>query len=435
MREIISKYSEKELSKMFPQTANNAIIRKGTIIKDLLKNTETFYNVLMRNGTSVVVSSLDNSKKLMILNLDHVRAVPLYEIMSLKRNVNINQKVLAFDMKGLKRAVENTISRLYPKERFEVKIEESYKNSGTLQIIIHYPEMLVTNEFGSTHLMKDLFLKFYIKKSDNNSMRLYGIKILRSTYSINEIDIGGSFYVFSHHMRQSDPLHFYGDLCFGSSNPVSKMINNYSDNIDFTQIQSFIMAMESYFSWESIEGTPYIKMDEFFSRTNNAPNFTEFLENRNGMQVLKTIVKEMISDSSLEHFEFTVQETYEGDKIFVKIDDNLIKSAIEVIVRNKSHFGSNFKFLAGVYKKGTVIYDDSSVMSDRQKRVYENFNDKTMFLFNDKEIKLTIEVPEISETEKEEKYILNPTIKEYISEYLGQEYAVYLLNKKLYGEC
>lgn len=133
-------------------------------------------------------------------------------------------------------------------------------------VIIKFDEIIITNYKQHNADLKDFFIKFTMVFScvDKNqlSCRLFNSDLYgrRSTMYDFELITG---YVHSHLPRSYN----FGDFnrfCLGSGpiNLVLIDLSNSKTSFNIIKFKGFLYQIKSYLAWESIEGTPYIKMIE-----------------------------------------------------------------------------------------------------------------------------------------------------------------------------
>lgn len=130
-------------------------------------------------------------------------------------------------------------------------------------IVVYYPELTLISENKKLkpHVMKDLY--FTITDS-------FSIGLTRRTFLSNEFK---NNYVFSH-ARSYGGMSigtYFEDLCTGGDEtPMSKFRKNIRINkdLDDDEAELFWLQVEKYLSYESISGTPYIKLENITINTN-----------------------------------------------------------------------------------------------------------------------------------------------------------------------
>jgi hypothetical protein len=142
-------------------------------------------------------------------------------------------------------ALIETLEEFYP-DKWDLQIKD-----GKFNFYIYYPAIKISNSEGNLHIIKD----FYVKLSFKYNMKMQGF---RKTFSNLEMQKG---YSHSHLSNGYSPN--FNDFCFGSDSPLSFTLNgewsqHKAQNKDYWKL--FIFELESYLSWESLEGGPYTKL-------------------------------------------------------------------------------------------------------------------------------------------------------------------------------
>lgn len=126
------------------------------------------------------------------------------------------------------------------------------------KIHIRFPEFEITNSIGSRHKIRDLIVKVKTTKNSSSSTQKISISIsaLRTTCTINEITGG-----YSHSHTEGSSYGRFNEFCLGSSD-FAIIKGNVSLSPTATNWMLFFMALESYVKWESLEGGPYMKIEQ-----------------------------------------------------------------------------------------------------------------------------------------------------------------------------
>ena len=141
---------------------------------------------------------------------------------------------------------ESTLNFIKRRAEFYYGEENVWLNEEMNEIIIKFPEILITNSVEDSHLMKDIFIKFSVRNGCFST-----ISIARTT--VTELEIGR--YIFSH-ASQNHPGMYSDGLCFGST-ALGKWVSDAKTTNNFVFIDKIIASLDGYLSWESLEGKPY----------------------------------------------------------------------------------------------------------------------------------------------------------------------------------
>lgn len=137
--------------------------------------------------------------------------------------------------------------------------EEAFSIGGLscMECITYHPEIIVTNEYGKSHKITDVYVKV-----DFPSLE---IELARTSYTSEEIKVG---YIHSH-VHKGNYFTSFNSFCTGAANtPVNvirKSIREFNTDKTSTAgfttlIMSFIIEVERMIKVESVEGGPYIRM-------------------------------------------------------------------------------------------------------------------------------------------------------------------------------
>ena len=125
---------------------------------------------------------------------------------------------------------------------------------ATPRILVHFPEVTVTNEIDQRIVVKDLYVKVEVLFNGTIS-GTFGIN--RATYPSLHWT---SDYMHSHvpGINYSEPTHFLGP-CLGSG-PIRDTIASLNHECDYDLWGLFCLELDKYVQVESLEGVPYRRM-------------------------------------------------------------------------------------------------------------------------------------------------------------------------------
>jgi hypothetical protein len=226
------------------------------------------------------------------------------------------------NIKVLKRILMRIIVPLYGEERFQLKTI----NNNTLQLIIHYPEITITNSFGLTRKLMDIFIKYEFT-TQSGYAKLYNIEYLRTTFTSEEV-----FYRYSFsHVSCFPGYTFTSAFCFGEtefSKQITKLRQIVSDENSLYQL---FLGFDKYLQWESIEGRPYKYLKDVKSVRYNSFHPNESQNN--------TMYEHVINN--IDNFKYRIgQDTGE---FHINIDDkNNLYSTLEGQLINRDEYKQLF---------------------------------------------------------------------------------------------
>lgn len=121
-------------------------------------------------------------------------------------------------------------------------------------IIVHFPEVTITNEKGESTKIKHLFarVKFYL----DGKITSEGFKLNRSHYSYNHFI---NNYMHSHVHNIDKPYGYFQECCRGTG-PINTSIAALKYDYSEAQWMQFCWDLAKYVTIESLEGVPYHKL-------------------------------------------------------------------------------------------------------------------------------------------------------------------------------
>lgn len=217
--------------------------------------------------------------------------VPKYEDLVVADGVSINTPSICFEnyykvlVEGHKIILKT--HSVTPKDFLYFDMLEDYFGKERVDIdsnyiYIYFPVKDVTNSNNVKHTIYETFIKlchnfddreylsdhmlYYEHLDKNNSaliLKIVGIRGLRTLVSKDEYTSG---YSFSHFSRGHGG---WADCCLGGdSQPLRKFLHVNLDSEH--KIIAFASALDSYLTWESLEGGPYIKISDIKSSNTNS---------------------------------------------------------------------------------------------------------------------------------------------------------------------
>lgn len=194
-----------------------------------------------------------------LLEMESTLMTDLWEILEREDRPKIDNDTL-YDTERNPKTV-STISD----EEFEhnrAKIKDAIMRGWVADILIYYPEVIVTNENGQSHEIKDLFVKVPV---NGYGHLVSGISLNRATYTLDEFNAN---YLHSH--ISTIPLDDFEEFqppCLGSG-PIrytisDLMLGNYSDRWMILAVQ-----IDKLVHVESLQGGPYHRLERIGKQDN-----------------------------------------------------------------------------------------------------------------------------------------------------------------------
>jgi len=206
------------------------------------------YNIVIMdygNTKSVFKNWSEEKENFDILTKEHINRIKKETLCNLRLKQSTQQKI---------NFINKVIRSVMDEDTYDV-----YRDSDYIYIILHFPEITMTNSVEQSHIIRDVYIKMYIR---TNSLTLRDIAIARSTVTENEYI---KKYTFSHCSRGFS-YQWNNNICFGDTT-IHELKNDLNIKNSVIDLPYFITLLKSYLSWESIEGTPFIRMDSIVDNT------------------------------------------------------------------------------------------------------------------------------------------------------------------------
>lgn len=170
---------------------------------------------------------------------------------------------------------------------------EERVDNGSSYICIHFPEITITNSLGHKHLVRDLYIHINILYDEfvRNNRSSIDIEIMgiRRTLSIREFDSGYS------HSHLDGGIDDWGHFCMGVS-PFATLVTEVGMNPIADNWEMLLMSLENFLSWESLEGGPFIKIENIGNTRGIDSLYNNIFDET--IRLLPTMPKEIFEHSS-----------------------------------------------------------------------------------------------------------------------------------------
>lgn len=135
--------------------------------------------------------------------------------------------------------------------------EDNYtfsEHGGTISFFLKFPKIIVSNRDKAAKLIRDLCIKFKFNCLTDSPIMVESIQGARATYTKSDWE---SYYRHSHLEVTRSPN--YTNFCLGESALV-QLSTRLRSNFDEAIFEAFLSQLPEHMAYESIEGTPYIKL-------------------------------------------------------------------------------------------------------------------------------------------------------------------------------
>ena len=310
--------------------------------------------------------------------------------------------------------VKKSMEELLGADRFSFKCTDSTPTERVYELLIHYPYIEVTNTTGAKHPVKDLYVRiklYAVKNRESVTFKTLGISACRMTVSISEYE---SNYGHSH-VRSNAARGNFSDICFGStsiSNLYSRLGRDESLKTFIPNLEGFVMHLEEFWKWESMEGGPHCNINSI--RKRRAVN----------MDLPPHTKDDCYKDFVINYDDFPISFKEMNGRLlpYVNDKDEIFGEMIKGITTNH------------VVKEGSGYYSvgDEDTGSDEVRRY--NREQNRSFFFNDKQIKYKVVSEILLESEKTilktQKIVAHPTLVQYVATVLNNEIILFNLYKQ-----
>jgi hypothetical protein len=208
------------------------------------------------------------------------------------------------------------ISHVKEEQHFDINI----LGEDSVDLVVHYPEVTISNSIEMSHLMRDIYVRYYFVKG--TTWALSGLSIGRTTFTNRELSTN---YIFSHCSG------YYKDgytdqLCYGNNTPIGELRESLTRSL--YNLAYFFVLFDQYLQWESIEGTPYRYIEKIYNNSNSFPLVAINIEK----EQINELVIRVLSDIS----EFTYSYSFDEDTQIIELSrdsvdeiDNLLTEYVD----------------------------------------------------------------------------------------------------------
>lgn len=239
---------------------------------------------------------------------------------------------------------------------FTKLLSKCLESNEAVQLVIHFPDITITNTRKDTHNIKDLYvvLKFAV------NMKLFSFDGFRTTLTNIE-----AFKGYSHsHLSTNRVISWF---CTGSG-PISTSISYMrATGFDAIKFQILCLNIDKFVKWESLEGVPYIRIN-----TLNSGIYNDVPEWR-----IDEILNEQINDIPFERILPYLKVRYLKNKIIVNYDKELAKVLLSYLKNVKKY---NIEDISGFYtERGTYLSSAAAVILEEGPFIKEFLNHNFYF--------------------------------------------------------
>lgn len=304
--------------------------------------------------------------------------------------------------KYIKLIVNKVLRNIYPTERYDIT-EEIYSGDNSLVVTVHYPEIQITNSIDIKHTIRDLYIKYYFKYNDSRGIFLHATTAAKSTYTVGELKRG---YLHSH-ISSNGMGDWSGNFCFGRTDFATFINNAKYGNVNESTLYQLFLGMDSYLTWESLEGSPYRRISDI----------KEFEVSEYSVPVTTEVINKCFDDviNSLESFSYEPRVFGNTVRITVKTP---IEGIVKQTIKSSKYWEDNY--IVRLYNGIPVKLQDFNA---------SNYSTGTNIFFKGQNIPLKIIKTELNDENIERMYPkgVAPELIERVKAKLEEKFEEYLL--------
>lgn len=191
------------------------------------------------------------------------------------------------------------------------------------KINILYPKLEMTNSVGHEHTIRDIIISLDLYVNSDKLCFRTSIKGHRLTVSKKEYL---SSYQHSH-LYPTNYVDYKYDLfgpyhfCLGN-NEIPEIIATYNDNQEAGTFELLLLTLETMLAWESLEGTPYIKINSLSLKVSGSERY--YWNESHG----KTIFEHLLDSNYLSAFSYDM----DINRIKVLENDFFEESLLSIVI-------------------------------------------------------------------------------------------------------
>jgi hypothetical protein len=232
------------------------------------KNNISNYHYIKELNFYYIISDYEEHK--LIYNpIDRLIYINEYHLLNNNFERNDKNEIIKIEIKNLDFSnIENyevfkSCLDDFHKDRWDIIpiFTSNYKKE--LNLVIFYPEINITNSRDFKHVIKELYVIVPLHVENKNfvfSGNLYGFRTFQTS------DERDSNYIHSH--SNNSKILEIGKFCLGSGD-INLIIRNLMTRTNFSDVllKGFLLTLDYYLTWESLEGGPHRKLEVLFNKS------------------------------------------------------------------------------------------------------------------------------------------------------------------------
>lgn len=277
------------------------------------------------------------------------------------------------------------------KDNWDIELNK-IDNQYELVPIVLFPKITLTNSQKENKVIKNLIISFHIRK---NKERFFISELRGTKYFFTDID----FYLkYIHSHIETFRSNFYEaqKFCTGLGEAF-KSLFNISESDDKNNIMYFLLSLESFVKWESLEGGTHIKMNNTFAENSYGEycGYNIYIHLDDIEQLLNSLEKDIPIEFTVNNGKYEILDTKE------------LNEYLKNCILNKTNFSQSYFVRQTGYRQYSRV--ENVIKNTDILKVEINDSDLPYIYIQGKKIELKV-VKEKYRC-KNEDYIIHPKFK------------------------
>lgn len=295
---------------------------------------------------------------------------------------------------------EENINHILNSIEFKDLYTSHQYNRNYVYILVHFPQVKVSNESGKSTIIKNLFAKI--------SLSLKG--------EFKNLEFSKTYYTYAHfihgylhsHVPKESNYNGFNSCCTGTG-PINDTIRNlqyYEEDYDYTdQWMQFCWDLDKYVTVESEEGIPYIRMsncvtevntgdevnlnlDKVYNTLNSVFSYYYYLNKQNLKEFVKYLIRNKVFKFKWSHKKWDY--AHSNEDLILLISNHFLKwvktysliSSDSCVNVQDRYFKQTISVNNKLFYKSSITHPDIN-----------SHQNKDMFIFKGEMQKLHIDNP------------------------------------------
>jgi len=160
--------------------------------------------------------------------------------------------------------IKDIVGRIYDEEHYEIVYNLNFIKGNKISnfyIFLQFPDLTITNSLEMSHTIENILTRmhgFHLKDilDTENAFRIRRhLSGMRTTFSPED-----AYYGYNHSHISTGTVG-WGNFCMGDDHFMSKIDFMYKAATEL-DLESVLIGVLNHISWESLEGGPYIRMED-----------------------------------------------------------------------------------------------------------------------------------------------------------------------------